>query len=78
MRVPWARRRIIPRGRIPINKVYNDTRSEIRKITWPSREETIRLTIVVIALSIFMAAFLGLVVDGLFAQLYQRFVLDVS
>ena len=76
MRVLRSRRSLTVRPklrpRIPINKVYKDTRSELKKISWPSREETVRLTLVVIALSIFMALFLGVVVDGLFGYLYQN------
>ena len=78
MKVLRTRRSVVPkpkiRPRIHVNKVYQDTRSELRKISWPSREEIIRLTMVVIALSIFMAVFLGVIVDGLFLQIYQRLV----
>ena len=46
----------------------------MRKSTWPSREETARLTVVVIVLSIVAAFFLaGL--DEIFNQTFSRFVL---
>ena len=34
--------------------------SELRKVTWPSRQETTRLTLLVIVLAALMGAFLGL------------------
>jgi preprotein translocase subunit SecE len=55
-------------------KLVRDTRTEIRKITWPSREDVVRLTIVVVLLSLAMAFFLGIVVDGLFGFLYRQLV----
>lgn len=33
--------------------------SELKKVTWPTREETIKLTAVVIVLSIIVGAFIG-------------------
>ena len=49
----WGERReAIVRG-------FRDTRSELRKGTWPSRQETINLTLVVIALSVVMGIILG-------------------
>jgi len=34
-----------------IVRTFREVRSEMKKVVWPTREETIRLTIVVIALS---------------------------
>lgn len=52
-----------------IVRIYYDTRAELRKVVWPTREETIRLTIVVIAVStaIGVLLFLG---DSVFIWLY--------
>ncbi len=33
--------------------------SELRKVTWPSREDTINLTVVVLIVSLIVGAFLG-------------------
>ncbi len=41
---------------------------ELRRVTWPTREETLRLSIMVIAVAIAMGIFLGLV-DLIFARL---------
>ena len=42
-----------------VQKFYNDTASEIRKVVWPDRETTRNLTIVVIGMSIVMGFLLG-------------------
>jgi len=47
---------------------------ELRKSVWPSREETARLTWVVILLSIAVGFFLG-GLDQLFLETFSRFVL---
>jgi preprotein translocase subunit SecE len=44
-------------GRLRNN--YNDIMAELRKVTWPSREETRNLTIVVIGISVALGAVLG-------------------
>jgi preprotein translocase subunit SecE len=42
-----------------IVKGLRDTRSELRKVTWPTRQETTNLTLVVIALSVVLGLLLG-------------------
>jgi preprotein translocase subunit SecE len=75
VRAVRARRNIVPgRARTNLGQTFRDTRAELRKITWPSREETVRLTIVVIILSIVLAFFLGIVVDRAFFWLYGQLV----
>ncbi len=49
-----------------VQKFYNDTSSEIRKVIWPDRETTRNLTIVVIAMSVLMGILLGGIDFGLF------------
>ncbi len=49
------------------------TRSELRKVVWPTQEETINLTIIVLAVTIGMSAFLGLL-DLLFAQGFELII----
>ncbi len=34
-----------------IVRTYREVRSEMKKVVWPTREETIRLTVVVVAVS---------------------------
>ncbi len=42
-----------------IKKFWEESRAEFRHVNWPTREEAIRLTGVVIFLSISLALFLG-------------------
>jgi len=51
-----------------------ETLSELRKSVWPSREETARLTVVVIVLSIVASIFLG-GLDQIFERTFSSFVL---
>lgn len=47
-------------------RYLRDTRAELRKVRWPSRDEAWSLTKIVLAVTVSMAAFLGLV-DYLFS-----------
>jgi preprotein translocase SecE subunit len=40
-------------------KYFHDTRAELRKVTWPTREETKNLTLIIVGATIAMAIFLG-------------------
>ena len=51
-----------------IQQFFVEVRSEMKKVVWPSREETIRLTAVVIALSAIISVVL-FSADALFATL---------
>ncbi|MBI3952763.1 MAG: preprotein translocase subunit SecE [Candidatus Doudnabacteria bacterium] len=42
-----------------------ETRSELSKVVWPSKQETLRITIAVIVMSLAVALFLGAVDYGL-------------
>ncbi len=53
-----------------IIRYLKDTRAEIRKVSWPSREEAMNLTGIVIAVAAFMAALLGLV-DYIFTRIFS-------
>ena len=53
-----------------IIRYLKDTRAEIRKVSWPSREEAMNLTGIVIAVTAFMAALLGLV-DYIFTRIFS-------
>lgn len=50
-------------------RTFRETRSELRKVVWPTREETTRLTIVVMVISIVIGLIL-FVGDSLFIWLY--------
>ena len=46
-------------GRVNPIEFLKETVSELRKAVWPSREETSRLTVIVLVLSVVAAFFLG-------------------
>lgn len=50
----------------PITKYFRETRGELRKVTWPTRDESVRLTAIVLGVTIAMSAFLW-VFDTLFS-----------
>ncbi|GAB4444062.1 MAG: preprotein translocase subunit SecE [Chloroflexi bacterium OHK40] len=60
-----------------IVRTIRETRSELRKVVWPTREETIRLTIVVITISLIIGLIL-FTADALFLFLYTSLVNLVS
>lgn len=53
-----------------VRKFYEDTMSEIRKVIWPDRQQTINLTLVVIAMSVVMGVLLG-GIDYVLLQLFE-------
>ena len=46
---------------MPTNPVtfLKEVRSEMEKVSWPSRQEAIRLTLIVIGISVVVALFIG-------------------
>lgn len=44
------------------------SKAELKKVTWPTRKETIKLSLIVIGISAFVAIFLG-VLDFVFVKL---------
>ena len=53
-----------------ITRFYRETIGELKKVTWPTRQEAINLTKIVLFVIIGMSIFLG-VLDYLFAQLFR-------
>ena len=60
-------------GRVGPVSFLRETYSELRKSVWPSREETARLTTVVIILAITAGFFLG-GLDRIFAEVFARLI----
>jgi preprotein translocase subunit SecE len=52
-----------------LSRFYRETVGELRKVTWPTRQEATNLTIIVVLVTFGMSAFLG-VVDFLFTRLF--------
>lgn len=69
--VTTSRRNQAPAERF--RSLWQETRAELRKVTWPTREQTRNLTLVVVAVCIAMAAFLG-VIDLILSQIVKLIV----
>ena len=59
------------RGRlVKLTKFLREVKSELKKISWPSKKELTANTIVVLV-SVFFAATLIWIIDGFFAQILR-------
>jgi len=58
-----------------IGRFFKEVRLELKKVTWPSRQETINYTLMVIGISLAVALFLGLL-DFLFSWLINKFLIS--
>lgn len=58
------------RGRGNPVDFVRDVRSELRKVSWPTRQETINLTVVVLAFAVVVGMFLG-GMDFVFQTLFK-------
>ena len=51
----------------PAGAYFREVRSELRKVVWPSREDAVKLTAVVIGLSFILGLYLG-ALDFIFSE----------
>jgi preprotein translocase subunit SecE len=56
-----------------IVRYLKETRAELRKVSWPTREQATNLTLIVLAVTVAMAIFLG-AVDFIFAALIRLLI----
>ncbi len=56
-----------------VNQYIKDTMTEMKHVSWPSRRQAILFTLLVIVISIAMAAYIG-VLDGFFTKLLKIFI----
>lgn len=61
----------------PLTKYFRETRGELRKVTWPTREDAQRLTLIVLGVAVAFSLFLGLLDFG-FSELVGLIVDLVS
>ena len=52
-----------------IRRFTRETVGELRKVSWPTRQEAWQLTQIVLVVLFFMSVFLGIIVDGFAQQL---------
>ena len=57
----------------PLIEYFSASRAELAKVTWPTRRQTVRLTILVVIFSLVFAAILGLLDLG-FSTLVQQVI----
>ncbi len=57
----------------PIARYLRETKAELQKVVWPSRKETVNLTVIVLAVTVAMSIAMGLI-DFLFSRLFALFV----
>ena len=57
-----------------ITQYLKDSRAELRKVSWPTREQTKNHTFMVIGISVGVAVFLG-AIDYVFNLILERFIL---
>lgn len=55
-----------------ITSFLKEVKIEMKKVNWPNRRETIRYTLIVLAISFFVAFYLGLL-DLIFTTLLRKF-----
>ena len=48
-----------------VQRFTRETVGELRKVSWPTRQEAWQLTLIVLAVLLIMAVFLGVIVDGI-------------
>lgn len=56
-----------------IKSFFQESVQELKRVDWPTRQETTRLTIIVIIISLAVAIFLG-ALDFAFTRLLQLFI----
>jgi preprotein translocase subunit SecE len=56
-----------------IKRFFTESRQELRHVNWPTRREAVRLTLIVIGMSVVLAAFLG-GLDLLFSSIIKNVI----
>ncbi len=60
-----------------MNKIFSfikESKEELQKVTWPTKQKTINYTITVVAVSLVVALFLG-VLDMIFSLMMEKFIM---
>jgi preprotein translocase SecE subunit len=55
---------------------FKETRAELRKVHWPTRNEARNLTLIVLAVTVAMTIFLGVIVDPLALNLFRGILVE--
>lgn len=57
-----------------LGSFLKEVRLEMKKVNWPSRKETVRYTLIIVGVSLVVAAFLG-GLDYIFSTLLNKYVM---
>jgi preprotein translocase subunit SecE len=57
-----------------IQRFSRETVGELRKVSWPTRQEAWQLTVIVLVVLTFMSIFLGILVDSVARQLLNLLI----
>lgn len=55
---------------MPVAKFFRETRRELTKVTWPTRDEIVQMTTLVILVSLAVGAYIGILDFG-FSKLLE-------
>ena len=64
----------VSRKQNAIQRFTRETVGELRKVSWPTRQEAWQLTVIVLVVLTFTAVFLGIIVDGIARQLLNLII----
>jgi len=64
-----AEKKVAQKRTNPISRYFRETAGELRKVNWPTRQEAINLTTIVLIVIAAMSIFLGLL-DIVFAEFF--------
>jgi preprotein translocase subunit SecE len=59
---------------LKILKFFKESKSELKKVKWPTFKETLQYTLIVIIISLVVAAYLG-GLDYIFSLLLRKFII---
>lgn len=51
-------------------KIFSDVFEELKKVTWPTKKQTLRLTLIVIVISLIVALYVG-IIDVFLAKILE-------
>lgn len=57
-----------------ITQFFMEAKGELMKVNWPTKDQLVRYTVLVVVISLAVAIFLG-TLDTLFSYLVERFLL---
>ena len=57
-----------------VRRFVRETVGELRKVSWPTRQEAWQLTLIVLVVLAFMSVFLGILVDGIARSMLQLLI----